>query len=50
MCISSSTSSSKFPRLENKQYLTSNLVSQSNEPNNIVCTNPFESLEVEKEL
>uniref|UniRef100_M1E0P6 NB-ARC domain containing protein n=1 Tax=Solanum tuberosum TaxID=4113 RepID=M1E0P6_SOLTU len=32
------------------QQLTTNVVVQSNEPKNIVCTNPFEVLEVEKEL
>ena len=50
MCISSSASRSKSPRLENKQQLPTNLVAQSNELNDIVCTNPFEALEVEKEL
>lgn len=48
MCIGSSASRSKSPRLENKQQLTTNLVVQSNEPKDIVCINPFEALEVEK--
>ncbi|KAG5628234.1 hypothetical protein H5410_013452 [Solanum commersonii] len=50
MCIGSSASRSKSPCLENKQQLTTNVVVQSNEPKDIVCTNPFEALEVEKEL
>ncbi|WMV10146.1 hypothetical protein MTR67_003531 [Solanum verrucosum] len=50
MCIGSSASRSKSPCLENKQQLTTNVVAQSNEPKDIVCTNPFEALEVEKEL
>ncbi|KAG5601642.1 hypothetical protein H5410_033012 [Solanum commersonii] len=50
MCIGSLTSLSKSPRFENKQQLTTNLVVQSNEPKDSVCTNSFEALEVEKEL
>ncbi|KAH0686326.1 hypothetical protein KY284_016879 [Solanum tuberosum] len=50
MCIGSSASRSKSPRLENKQQVTTNLVVQSNESKDIVCTNPFEALGVEKEL
>ncbi|KAH0686003.1 hypothetical protein KY285_016544 [Solanum tuberosum] len=50
MCIGFSASRSKSPRLENKQQETINLVVQSNGSKDIVCTNPFEALEVEKEL
>uniref|UniRef100_M0ZWT0 NB-ARC domain containing protein n=1 Tax=Solanum tuberosum TaxID=4113 RepID=M0ZWT0_SOLTU len=50
MCIGSSASRSKSPRLENKQQVTTNLVVQSNGSKDIVCTNPFEALGVEKEL
>ncbi|KAH0678177.1 hypothetical protein KY284_019262 [Solanum tuberosum] len=50
MCIGSSSSQSKSPRLENKQHVTTNLVVQSNGSKDIVCTNPFEALGVEKEL
>ncbi|WMV34761.1 hypothetical protein MTR67_028146 [Solanum verrucosum] len=50
MCIGSSANRRKSPRLENKQQLTTNLVVQSNEPKDIVCTNSFEAPEVEKEL
>ncbi|KAG5596449.1 hypothetical protein H5410_037681 [Solanum commersonii] len=41
---------SKPPRLENKQQVTTNLVVQSNGSKDIVCTNSFEALGVEKEL
>ncbi|KAH0636954.1 hypothetical protein KY289_036869 [Solanum tuberosum] len=50
MCIGSSASRSKSPCLENKQQVTTNLVVQSNGSKDIVCTNPFEALGVEKEL
>uniref|UniRef100_M0ZYV4 Coated vesicle membrane protein n=1 Tax=Solanum tuberosum TaxID=4113 RepID=M0ZYV4_SOLTU len=50
MCIGSSASQSKSPRLENKQQVTTNLVVQSNGSKDIVCTNLFEALGVEKEL
>ncbi|KAH0735609.1 hypothetical protein KY285_011316 [Solanum tuberosum] len=50
MCIGSSASRSKSPRLENKQQVTTNLVVQFNGSKDIVCTNPFEALGVEKEL
>ncbi|WMV47459.1 hypothetical protein MTR67_040844 [Solanum verrucosum] len=40
----------KSPCLENKQQVTTNLVVQSNGSKDIVCTNLFEALGVEKEL